>query len=463
MSQLFVIPKDWSWKKLSETTQYVQRGKSPKYSDQDSEMIVINQKCIRWHSLNITYARNIATEQVSGWNEERILKKGDLLWNSTGTGTIGRACIFWEANTVKKYVVDSHVTIVRTDDKLLPEFLFYWIYSPFIQNNFDALQAGSTNQVELSRKAILETLIPIPPIDIQTKIIEKIHFLFSEINIGIEQLNRVKVKLASYKQSVLNAAIHGKLVYQDQNDEPASGLLGKAKYEKEILISMGKIKKQKKLLPINKDEISFNLPDGWDWVRLQDIAIIQGGIQKQPKRSPRNNSYPFLRVANVLKGNLNLVDIHQVELFEGELERFQLETGDLLIVEGNGSPNEIGRMAIWDGSIQNCVHQNHIIRARLTCNISPVFIESCWNSLYGREQLLKMAGSTSGLYTLSVSKISAFMLPLPPLREQQRIANRIVDLLDNQKLCFNHLNKIFMNGHILKQSILKKAFEGHIL
>ena len=106
------------------------------------------------------------------------------------------------------------------------------------------------------------------------------------------------------------------------------------------------------------------LPSGWRWTTLGQIASIQGGIQKQPKRAPKDNAFPFLRVANVMRGKLDLAEVHRVELFGDELSRLRLESGDLLIVEGNGSPSEIGRLAIWDGSIKDCVHQNHIIRCR---------------------------------------------------------------------------------------------------
>jgi type I restriction enzyme, S subunit len=106
------------------------------------------------------------------------------------------------------------------------------------------------------------------------------------------------------------------------------------------------------------------LPGSWSWQKIAEIASVRGGIQKKPKRTPRNNSYPYLRVANALRNKLDLSEIHQMELFEGELETYRLELNDLLIVEGNGSFTEIGRSALWTGAIENCVHQNHIIRVR---------------------------------------------------------------------------------------------------
>jgi len=168
-----------------------------------------------------------------------------------------------------------------------------------------------------------------------------------------------------------------------------------------------------------------NLPPNWCWTTLGEIASIQGGIQKQPKRAPKDNAFPFLRVANVMRGKLDLSEVHRIELFGDELNRLRLQPGDLLIVEGNGSPSEIGRLGIWDGSIQDCVHQNHIIRARLRADILPAYVAAYWNSAEGARGLLDLASSTSGLYTLSVSKVSGFAIPLAPPEEQNRIVAEI--------------------------------------
>ncbi|MET8373143.1 restriction endonuclease subunit S [Micromonospora profundi] len=172
-----------------------------------------------------------------------------------------------------------------------------------------------------------------------------------------------------------------------------------------------------------------DLPSGWAWVELSEVADIQGGIQKQAKRRPISNKYPFLRVANVHRGKLDLADVHEVELFDGELERFKLRRGDLLVVEGNGSPDHIGRAATWDGSIENCVHQNHLIRVRPTAVLLHEFLELVWNSPLVARHLREVAASTSGLYTLSTRKLKSVRLPLPPLAGQRRIVAALEDAL----------------------------------
>jgi len=132
---------------------------------------------------------------------------------------------------------------------------------------------------------------------------------------------------------------------------------------------------------------------------LAEVADIQGGIQKQPKRTPRDNAFPFLRVANVTARGLELDNVHQVELFGNELDRLRLEVGGLLVVEGNGSPSQIGRAATWDGSIANCVHQNHLIRVRPGPKLLADYLEAVWNSPETRRELTDLSSSSSGLHS----------------------------------------------------------------
>jgi type I restriction enzyme S subunit len=201
------------------------------------------------------------------------------------------------------------------------------------------------------------------------------------------------------------------------------------------------------------------------WARkpLAAVADIQGGIQKQPQRAPAKNAFPFLRVANVRRGALDLADVHQIELFDGELDRLRLQAGDLLIVEGNGSPNEIGRMAIWDGSITDCVHQNHIIRARLHAEVAPAFAAAFWNSPSGSSAVKAVASSTSGLHTLSVRKVGLLEIPVPPLRQQEMIVEDLERKLSLVDDLGTQVEVGLARAKRLRQSILKRAFEGKLV
>ncbi|GLX51572.1 hypothetical protein Shyhy01_45220 [Streptomyces hygroscopicus subsp. hygroscopicus] len=205
------------------------------------------------------------------------------------------------------------------------------------------------------------------------------------------------------------------------------------------------------------------LPAGWAWVQLDQVCDVTGGIQKQGKRRPVKNKFPFLRVANVGRGSLNLGEVHEVELFEGELDRFRLRDGDLLVVEGNGSPDQIGRAAMWRGAIKDAVHQNHLIKVRPTSCIDPQFLELLWNSPTISAQLMKVAQSTSGLYTLSTSKLNRVEFALPPLAEQHRIVEVLEEQLSRLEVALGSLRSSAVRSAGLRRSLAAKAFSGTLL
>ncbi len=167
-------------------------------------------------------------------------------------------------------------------------------------------------------------------------------------------------------------------------------------------------------------------PLGWTLVEVGDLAAVQGGLQVTSARRDLPVEVPYLRVANVYRGRLQLDEIKTIRATSAEVSRTTLLENDLLLVEGHGNPNEIGRSALWDGSIAQCVHQNHLIRARFDVSrVAPVFACEYLNSRGGRQHLLRAGKSTSGLNTISVSDVRATPVALPPLVLQETFATRI--------------------------------------
>lgn len=156
---------------------------------------------------------------------------------------------------------------------------------------------------------------------------------------------------------------------------------------------------------------------------LEDIADIQGGITKNKKREAMKLQLPYLRVANILPNELDLTEVKTIGLTEQEYEAVRLISGDLLIVEGNGSDTQIGRSAIWNGQIDPCVHQNHLIRVRLRDEALPLYVQTFLSSSEGRRQIMAKAVNTSGLHTLSTKKIRSIEIPVPPFSLQREFAD----------------------------------------
>lgn len=167
-------------------------------------------------------------------------------------------------------------------------------------------------------------------------------------------------------------------------------------------------------------------PMGWPTSALGEVADVQGGLQVTKTRATNPIERPYLRVANVLRDRLALDEIKTIRITGSELERVRLETDDLLVVEGHGNPNEIGRVARWDGSIPDCVHQNHLIRVRTRrTQLHPVFAVAFLNSESGRAHLLQSGRTTSGLNTISTSDVKACPIFLPPLAHQEAFARLV--------------------------------------
>ena len=174
-------------------------------------------------------------------------------------------------------------------------------------------------------------------------------------------------------------------------------------------------------------------PMGWKVTTVERIGSTQGGLQVTSKRRSLPIERPYLRVANVFRGYLELDELKTIRLTEAEELRTSLECEDILIVEGHGNKEEIGRCARWDGSIAQCVHQNHLIRLRCDrSKASPLYVENYINSPGGRKSLTGTSRTTSGLNTISVSKVRNSEIQLPPVDLQHRFA-AIVDSVEHQR------------------------------
>jgi len=168
-----------------------------------------------------------------------------------------------------------------------------------------------------------------------------------------------------------------------------------------------------------------------------------------------------LRVANVLRGRLDLSELHRFELFNDELETYRLAPGDLLVVEGNGSASEIGRSALWNGEIDDCVHQNHIIRVRCVA-VDPRFVGLFWNSPIGSQGIGALAVTSAGLYSLSTKKIGSVAIPVAPLEEQREIVSRVYQLLETADRLQRQIETAGRRVHLSSQAVLTKAFQGEL-
>jgi type I restriction enzyme S subunit len=386
---------------------------------------------------NLTYVdEHVHREIYARCNPEY----GDVLLTKDGANT-GVVAI----NTLnEEFSLLSSVAVLKVDRDLVePKFLKHYIISP----NGSRSLLGGMNGTAIRRiilRQINEATLTLPPLAEQKRIVSKIEELFSELDAGEESLRLARRQLGVYRQSLLKQAFEGKLTAPWRKQNPH-------------------------LLPIltraatKLDSEPGPLPPEWIWQTLNEVADVSGGLTKNSKRDTLPLRIPYLRVANVYANELRLEEVKDIGVTDTEAKKVQLVKGDLLIVEGNGSLDQIGRVAAWDGSISRCGHQNHLIRARCMPHAHYSFVLMFLLSPHGRDVIEKQAASTSGLHTLSVSKVQRLPVPLCSLPEQREI----VRLLDEQFTVIEQnereIDAALKRSAALRQSILKKAFTGQLV
>ena len=171
----FEIPSNWAWVRLDDICSFIHRGKSPKYSP-IKKYPVVAQKCNQWAGFSIEKAKFIDPKSITSYNDENFLQDRDLMWNSTGLGTLGRMAIYYTIlNPYELAVADSHVTVIRPyKTHIVSEYLYYYFVSNTVQSVIEDKSDGSTKQKELATKTVKAYLVPIPPFAEQQRIVQKI-------------------------------------------------------------------------------------------------------------------------------------------------------------------------------------------------------------------------------------------------------------------------------------------------
>ncbi|WP_321417614.1 restriction endonuclease subunit S [uncultured Desulfobacter sp.] len=205
------------------------------------------------------------------------------------------------------------------------------------------------------------------------------------------------------------------------------------------------------------------IPDEWLWVRLDTVAEIKGGITKDRKRVVKSAiELPYLRVANVQRGYLDLEDIKYIQISKEKIPEFLLEEGDILFNEG-GDIDKLGRGWIWEGQIERCTFQNHVFRARLYVNEIQEKWISWFSNTFGQRYFMAEGKQTTNLASINKTMLSAFPVPLPPIDEQSELIREIEKKYSVIEKIEKDLDDRFTMAENLRRSILKKAFTGKLV
>jgi type I restriction enzyme S subunit len=261
----------------------------------------------------------------------------------------------------------------------LPRYLELLVTRPFFWDECETASDGSTNRAYLKWDEFLELEVPLPDVAEQQAIVETVTLVDDALRAVLAEASAAWVLLRSAVEALLRA-----------------------------------------------DAEWSDLPPAWSLATLGDVADVRSGITKGRKTKDPLRAVPFIRAANVQNGFLDLSEMKEIEATENEAERFRLEQGDLLLVEGSGSPDRLGRGWLWEGAVSPCLHQNHVFRARPNRElVVPRFLAYAVSSAPARAHFLDSAKTTSGLATINRKQTSATPVPVPPIAVQQRMVEQL--------------------------------------
>ncbi|MDR9408831.1 MAG: restriction endonuclease subunit S [Balneolaceae bacterium] len=437
----FDAPSNWKWTRLGEIGDWG-AGATPTRSN--SEYYGGDIPWLKTGELNDSYikeAEEFITEKGFDNSSVRLCKPGDVLIAMYGA-TIGKLGILeFEATT------NQACCACTTFEGFYNIYLYYYLLS--MRENFRNQGAGGA-QPNISKTKIENTVLPLPPLAEQNRIVQKIDSLFAEVDELEEKLNRQtkldeKLQLAvnaevqkapdaeasksawnfitsnfntlyntpeaidNLKKNILNEAVRGRLVPQNPNDEPATELLKKIEAEKERLYEEGEIRKPKKLPPVKEDDIPFEIPESWEWCRLGDCSFNLDAKRVPLSRADRENKqgeYPYY-------GASGIIDHIDDYIFED----------DLLLIGEDGA-NLINRstpiafIATGKYWVNNHAHVLDAIDFKLLK----------WLEAYVNSINLEPYVTGTAQPKLNQTRLNKILVALPPLEEQHRIVRRIEEL-----------------------------------
>ncbi|HHY6381577.1 TPA: restriction endonuclease subunit S [Salmonella enterica] len=395
----------------------------------------------------------------------KLCTSEDILIGRYGA-SVGK--VFWGKNGA------YNVALIKIDNSYNlynNKFLFWLLKSPLGQSLFSGISRSA--QDGFNKSDIAAKLLPVLSEKEQSKIVVRINDLMSlcdqleqhsltsldvhqqlvetllttltdsqnadelaenwaRISEHFDTLFTTEASIDALKQTILQLAVMGKLVPQDPNDEPASELLKRIAQEKAQLMKDGKIKKQKPLPPISDEEKPFELPEGWEWCIFEDVVDIQSGITKGRNLANRKLiTVPYLRVANVQRGYLDLSEVKEIDIPAEEKDKYHVIKGDLLITEG-GDWDTVGRTTVWchDWYIAN---QNHVFKGRIIGqDIDPYWLETYMNSPYSRDYFASASKQTTNLASINKTQLRGCPVAIPSSSEAEKI---MLKLNNFNKLC----------------------------
>ena len=394
----FEVPESWEWVKLWDMTSVIGDGLhgTPQY-DITGDYFFINGNNL----LNRQILIKDDTKRVSLEEYEKYKKPlNDTTILVSINGTIGNVGTFKD----EKVILGKSACYFNIFPFLIKDYICTVIESQYFLKYALSSATGSTIK-NVPLQAINEFLVPIPPIAEQKRIIVAIEQWLSIVGALENEKNDLFKNIQQSKAKILDLAIHGKLVPQDPNDEPAIELLTRI---------------NPKFTPCDNAHDDNQLPNSWCWTTLGSIFQHNTGKALNKSDFQEGQLKPYLTTSNVYWNCFDFTEVKEMHFKDSELEKCTITKGDLLVCEGG----DIGRAAIWNYDYDICI-QNHIHRLRAKGNVCQILYLYVLMLYKWRDRI---HGKGIGLQGLSSGLLDKLVVPLPPINEQLRIVAKIEEL-----------------------------------
>ena len=404
----FDVPDGWAWCRLTNVA-ITELGKTLDAKKNKGEsydyLCALN---VKWYTFDFTTMKQIRLEEKE--KERYLVRKGDLL--ICEGGDVGRSAI-WESDNPIYYQNALHRVRFYQN---INQYFFLHVLNYYKNIGLIDDVSGGVTIKHFTQNSMQKLLFPLPPLVEQERIVSVIKSIFSQIDTLDQNKSELQTVIKQTKSKILDLAIHGKLVPQDPNDEPAEELL------KRIATSDNRPYKK-----LSGDEIPFELPKTWIWQKLPDLCSIPitDGTHKTPTYSDKENGIPFLSSKDVTSGEIDWSKIKYItkELHEELYKRLAPQKNDILLAK-NGTTGIAA--LVKDNTVFDIYVTLALIRP-ISKIIYPQYLLYIINSQFCKNQFNDHLTGI-GVPNLHLVDINKTVIPLPPLSEQQRIVLKIEEL-----------------------------------
>ena len=433
----FDIPDSWEWVRLGNISSYAETKQKVNATSADPSIWGLDLEDIEKGGRLLEH-KTVGERRAVG--DKTVFAKGDILYSKL------RPYLLKILVAPDDGICTPEIVPFRVYGGIDPNYIVNYLKSPYVDNLINSITYG-VKMPRVGTETMTSLLVPIPPLEEQRRIVEKIDGVASAISAYDVAYQKTETLNSAFpealKKSILQEAVQGKLVPQDPSDEPAEALLERIRAEKQRLIKEGKIKKDKhesvifrrdnshyeKLDGVERcidDELPFEIPENWQWCRLGTIAAVLGGkrIPAGRKLTEYNTGHVYIRVSDMTDGGVSTDRLMYVpEDIYPSISRYIINKADVFITVA-GTIGRVGKIPDELDGANLTENADRLVLA----GVNQDWLIKVLQSGMIQEQIAE-ATTKVGQPKLAIARIERFLIPLPPLAEQHRIVQRIEELL----------------------------------